>query len=347
MSTSKKTVTPVTGTQLVTITSEETARVAIGDVIIKQMQAACEKCRAIEIVDDASLQVGRQMLKALNQTIKAVDEQRKIIKAPYLEACQFIDGTVKDFLADPLKVVEEGKTKISNYEIEAKKRADELIIQAELAAEKELKEAQSKADAITQMANKIAEYEKAALEAFTAASNIEELKAAHEKYIKPGFPPPEEWGDQQAGAKAMFKRIVDFKDSRKAALLKMAESGEELSALEKRKLQLQAEMEKLEAEEKAEKERIAAEAAAAEEKRKNDELARMREQSVLHTSSPNVGNMRETITWELEDWDKVPEAWKQLNEDAIKLYVNEHKAKIANGNIVNGVRFVITRKPVL
>ena len=345
-----KTITPVTSTELVTISSEETAKVAIGDVLIKQMEAACDKCEAIEIVDEASLQVGRQQLKVLNQTIKAIDEQRKIIKAPYWDACKKIDAVANMLVERAQAVVDAGKRKISDYEIEAKKRADELVIQAEMEAEAKLKENQAKINAANQMTQKIADYEKDALDAFSAASNIDELKAAHEQYIKPGFPGPEEWGDQQTAAKAMFKRIVDFKDNRKKALLQqkeLAEQGQELSALEKKKLALKAEMEKLEAEEKAEQERLAAEAAAAEQKRKDDELAKMREQAVIQTSSPNVGTMRETISWELNNWDKVPEEWKQLNEDAIKIFIKEHKGSIVNGSIVNGVRFLIDRKPVL
>lgn len=349
MSTAKE-ITPVASTALVTISSEETAKVALGETLVKQMEAACDKCRAIEIVDDASLQVGRQLLKALNQQIKSIDDQRTKIKEPYLRAGQMIDGYAKKLTGPALKVVEEGKKKISDYEILAKEKADELIAKAEVDAENTMKAAQEKADETSRLATEIAEYETNAVAAFTAATTMDELKAAHEKFIKPGFPEPEHWGDQQAGAKAMFKRIVDFKDLRKAAIAqqaKLTEGGRELTALEKRKLALEAEMAQLAADEKAEQERIAAEQAAAEEKRKADEIALMREQSVLHTSTPNVGNMRESISWELHDWDKVPEAWKQLNEDAIKLHLKEHKGKIANGVIINGVRFIVDRKPVL
>lgn len=345
-----KTVTPVMGSQLITITSSETAKAAIGEVMIAQMKQACDICRSIEIVDDGSLQVARQQFTALNKTIKAIDAQRKKIKEPYFRAGKLIDEAANMLVEEAEAVIEEGKKKITAYEEVAKSKADEMVAQAELDAEATIAEAQAKADESNRIANLISEYEKNTIEAFTKAKNIAELKAVHEKFIKPGFPSPETWGDQTESARQLLIRITAFKDMRKAALLQeqdMKEKGVELTALEKKKVALQLQMQQLEAEEAAEAERVLAEQAAAEKRRQEEEMARARELSKVTQSEVNVGSMRETISFDLVDWKMVPDQWKQLNEDMVKAYIKEHKGKLANGSIVNGVIFSIERKPVL
>jgi hypothetical protein len=338
--------------EMIPISSPDVARAAIGEQYIKAMQDAVAQVRAVEIKDASSLTIARGMGVALNKTIKAIEEKVKTLRKPYGEAYDQL-GKVRDtIIGDGKNAVEELKKKMTDYEAEALKAAEEIRIKAQLEAEATIKNANAQADETKKIAGRVADWERVAMNTFTEAKTMEELKEAHVAYVNPGVDGEDSWKEIKDHELVynMRQRLIAFKNMRKEAIAQIANintGNAELDELEKKKALIKSQAAALEAEEAAIKQRIADQQRIEEENKRKADMAKAQENSQIVDSEVNIPNMREVISWELDDFSKVPEAWKMVNVDMVKTFIKDNKAQIANGAVVNGIRFIIDRKPAL
>jgi hypothetical protein len=89
----------------------------------KKSATIAANCLLIKISDDTTLAIAQQNLSKANELVKSIDEKRKTIKAPYLEAGKKIDALAKE-LSEPLdKAVEHIKSQVKSWE-EARREAE-------------------------------------------------------------------------------------------------------------------------------------------------------------------------------------------------------------------------------
>lgn len=297
-----------------------------------------ENCKQIKIVDESTLSIGQQNLSKANNLATSIEEKRKVIKQPYLDAGKLIDSTCKGMTA----VLDEGishvKGQVAAWEKkrleEEKKKQEEVDRKLREEQEKVAAEAKRKQDIRDHIDNKSRlALEKCYSHCLSAEECDVQLDVIAKNYKGKDF--FQEFTDE---AFALRDRYIDLIKAKKDQFLAAANQSiaeRELALkqeeLERKRIEFENEQRKLEAEKEAirlAKENEERERLAAEEKARLESLA----------NTERTKGVRYTWAFELIDITKVPTEWLALNETTVKAYMKENKDKLKEGEF-NGVKF--------
>jgi len=146
-------------------------------LIRDDLVAECEGIKRITNPEDRNAAVLIQT--RADAFLKRIEAERKSIKAPFAAACKRIDALASDLVTDLKEAVGDVSLQLGNYE---------ALVRAKAAAEAQAK------------AKEIAELERKRAEAVAAASTLEEVDEAREKFdvmirdTTPSAPPAQERG---------------------------------------------------------------------------------------------------------------------------------------------------------
>jgi len=102
-------------------------------------------CLQIKIVDDSSLSVAQQNLRKANDIAKSIEDKRKAIKEPYLQAGKLIDKTCADLTDAIEKGIAHIKNEVKGWE--TKRQEESKKAQAEIEAKLKAQQAAAEAEA--------------------------------------------------------------------------------------------------------------------------------------------------------------------------------------------------------
>lgn len=185
----------------------------------KKSTEMTEKLKKLTVTDEASNTIAGSILKEAGALVKEVDEQRKLLKAPFKDAADFIEetaGSVTDPVSAGIAIV---KNKILAYAdiLEKQKVALQLKVQ------EEAKEKEAKLEALTEKLKRIdtqmyarlfgGKYKKAdGSEIINPGCQCIEDCDAFEDFLNTKFPPMASFEQLTSNATALFKQTFDWID---------------------------------------------------------------------------------------------------------------------------------------
>lgn len=293
-------------------------------------------CMQIKVMDESTLSIGQQNLSKANQIAKSIEEKRKAIKAPYLDAGKLIDKTCNDLVAQVEKGIEHIKLEIKNWE-EAKRSKEKEAqdeIERQLAETRALQEAdEARKKEITDYINlkalpNLKHYYNTAITAELCDKNVE--------FIEKNFPPAsrfKEFAQQAFELRDQYINLIKTKKQQfasvSAAELELIKQKEALE-LEKAKLaEKEAELKAIEEKAAALKLQQEAEANALAEKEK------LQAQAELEKTK----NVRSVWRYEIENKMAIPMDWLVLDDSKVKEYIKQNKDVLRDGQWINGIKF--------
>jgi peptidyl-tRNA hydrolase len=340
-----------TSTALVTISSRETALTVFGHKYKTEIDVEVKAIREMKIVDNNTLKLFRERITGANKFANLIEKRRKEAKAPYKEAGDNIDAAAKYLTDDLEKVIAEGKQKMLDFEVEAKKKADEENAKAELQAEKQRAAAGKIAAEKQKKIDLLSKVKQRAIEAMSTCETMNDLKTVYIEQVKDDLEAnwKNDFADFEKEVKQTLVDLVNFKDSMKATIIKLEEArkvGDKKAALKAKQL---AELVALEEEEKALKQKEESVAEIQAEQQEAEENAGAALMSAEADNKVDMGTMRISWDYELEDFAEVPDEWKTLNDSVVKQFIKDSKDEkiLSDGCIINGVKFIMKKTPVL
>lgn len=296
-------------------------------------------CLQIKVIDDSSLSVAQQNLRKANDISKSIEDKRKTIKEPYLQAGKLIDKTCAD-LADAIeKGIAHIKLEVKGWETKRQEEAKkaQVEIEAKLKAQQAAAEAEAirKAEIQKYITEKAIPQLKRFVELSDTVLNCEQNIAK----IEGSYRPREffaEFADEAYSLRDNYLDIIKSKKQQLESADTLTEAQKEL-AKEKEDLARQsAELEEKRAAIKA-KEELAAQLEA----RRLAEEAAGQERKKLATESELNKTRGIKYLWktELVDKSKLIEDWITVDEVKVKEYFKANKDFINDGEIINGVKF--------
>lgn len=82
----------------------------------QQADLIAADCLSIKITDEITLAIGQQNLSKANQLVKSIEDKRKLIKQPYLDAGKKIDEFCKTLSESLVKSLEHIKSEVKGWE---------------------------------------------------------------------------------------------------------------------------------------------------------------------------------------------------------------------------------------
>lgn len=296
-------------------------------------------CLQIKVIDDSSLSVAQQNLRKANDISKSIEDKRKAIKEPYLQAGKLIDKTCADLTDAIEKGIAHIKLEVKGWETkrqeEAKKAQAE--IEAKLKAQQAAAEAEAnrKAEIQKYITEKAIPQLKRFVELSDTVINCEQNIAVIEKNYKPR----EFFAEFADEAYALRDNYLDIIRAKKQQLESADTLTEEQKQLAKDKEDLAKQMAELEEKRAAikAKEELAAQA---ETKRLAEEAAEQERKKLAAEAELNkTRGVKYLWKFELVDKTKLIPDWVAVDEAKVKEYLKENKDFINDGEMINGVRF--------
>lgn len=293
-----------------------------------------ELCESIVVVDESSEKKATEMLTALNQVLNKLEEKRKLIKAPYTAAGKFIDAVAADIKGKADTVILNGKNKLVVYRDGLRKEAAEAQKKSSEALEQKQVEGEIKSDKLALQVHNIYVKEHEGIVRCNATKTMDDLKAWHADYtagttscLQPVIAP-----DIPHRVADALERLRMLKEERKQVFqgLKTAEQwkGVYEAAVAACKnfsnKMIQEVVEQV--------------------KEESTEIGIVAQAAIIESKELDKGK-RFKWKYDLESFANVPEEWKQVNPDMVKAFIESNKTTLANGQIVNGIRF--TREEVV
>lgn len=297
------------------------------DVVKAQIKEFATLCDEITVENEADEKRAEEMLGTLNQLLKKVESVRVREKEPYLKAGKYIDNVMKSITDDADKVVLRGKNKIIVWrDAERKRKAEEQRLLEQKAAEEKANLEQSR-DLLAIELQNLYVLEHKAIILCGQVKTIEGLKIWYGQYaspekcifqtsIAPSFPEKVE---------EVKKRMMDLKDAKKYLLEGRSDKTTYADAVEKIIDEWRASS--------GSTAEIANEAI----EEKTTELA-----VTIHAGKAEVEASKKGMfkwTYELVDFNKVPEEWKIVDYDKVKKFIEENKKTLLDGQEINGLKF--------
>lgn len=286
----------------------------------------------IKVVDDSSAGIAQQNLTKASGLLKQIEEKRKEIKEPFLQAGKQVDSTTKEIVQELEVAVVALKGEIKKYveEIEARQREEKEKQEREAAEllRKQEEENKLRNQILDYIVVKVPEWATKKISELKSADDCDKLIAMFDKLKS-----EDEMGDfvsQYVEMKESYLSMIKAKKANFIAANNISE--EELAILKKkeelanRKLQLAAEEREIaEAEEKAKQEA---------ERKRLEELAKAAEQK-----EEKVAKTRKVWKFEVKDIDKVNPEWMKVDEDKVKEYIKANSDTLKHDSVYFGIRF--------
>ena len=272
---------------------------------------------SINVIDETSLAVANQQLSKTKQITNLIESARKELKEPYFQAGKQIDALAKALDVPLEEKVSDVKSKILLYnkEVEKKKQADLLEIQAKQKIVEDQQKAlqQAEIDKANKLQIDIVAFEKKAFDTIKGCSTMEDLGQAYKSYVTEL---PIEYGD------VVKNRIISIGVAKKNMLT--TPSVDTTNAFNIAYATVTGTEVKVEA--KVIEVPAAITAQLEQEK-----------QAIAIQSAPS--NIRKTWTFEVENFFNLPTEWLMPNEKAIAEWQKENKESMSEGMIYKGVKF--------
>ena len=179
---------------------------ALSELKSASLQIA-EKCNNVKITDDVTYAVGVQIFSDANKTLKAIEEKRKELKEPYLDAGKKIDGVAKEISEALTVAVTNGKKEALAY------------------SQKQEQERQAELKRINDIKESIIQYKQVTLAAIDRCSDESQLVEVNQQRIAI-FPADKEWMEFAEDAKIMRRGLFEYAKAKKVALTQPFETEE-------------------------------------------------------------------------------------------------------------------------
>jgi hypothetical protein len=269
-----------------------------------------DRALAITICDDVSLGMANQLLSQINQHFKVVEEKRKALKQPYLEAGKIIDEIAKQILTPLDEAIDSGKKKLKVWNEEQDKIRQEA--QKAIDAEKNMITAID-----NQLFGKIAN-------CITKQQCIELAASINQKF--PALESIKNFRKEAGDVKAKYLNLLQTKI-------------ETFEKIELRGPDIATQISKMREQEEVVKQQTI-EAAQNVEDKKQDLSAN------LAVAAPK-SQTRKVWKFEVKNLAEVPQSLLQINEAAVKEWMKANKESLKHDTVTNGIRFYIDEVPVL
>lgn len=322
-------------TEVIKVSTELQGNLDIITAFKAQVDSIAQNCLQIKVVDDSTANIAQQNLTKASQILKSIDEKRKEIKEPYLEAGKLIDSTCKTIVQELEVAVLNVKGEIKRYvdELEEKKRIEKERIEKEAAAKlaEQQKDADRKQRILNYINDKVPTYLQAQIATLDSADKCDVLI----DYIKTKLQPDDkmqEFAPQYIEMKSNYAAMIEAKKQSFIAAENISEEQKELlkkkQELAERKLALAAE----------EREIAAAEEAAKQEAGRK-RLAALAEAEKTAVDAEKVAKTKKIWKFEVMDMSKVNPDWLMVDESKVKAYLADHKDSIKHDSVIFGIRF--------
>jgi hypothetical protein len=248
------------------------------------------QCEGLKVTDSTTEAIATNIISEAAAFSKTIDKTRKEMKAPYIKINKDIESAAKELTEGLNKNVQGAKDELLAY-----KQKVEAERQEELRKVEALK-------------RKLENYKEDTEMAIDNAEDMDQLKAANVKWIKPML--NEDWGQFTSEAASMKKLLLNYGGLRMATIMNPESEAVKAEVVKA----------KVESEE-------AIEVVAVEE--------------IVNLEVNTTSNVRKTWTHEVLDLTKVPLEWLMLNEAKVAAYRKEAVAKkeITEETITSGIRF--------
>lgn len=85
------------------------------EILKSQIDEIGKNCQQIKVTDEVTLAIGQQNLSKANNMLTLVEDKRKTIKQPYLDAGKLVDNTAKSLTEELNKGIGHIKTQVGNW----------------------------------------------------------------------------------------------------------------------------------------------------------------------------------------------------------------------------------------
>jgi hypothetical protein len=284
-----------------------------------------EECKHIEIVDETTLAMADQKLSKAHDVKKQVEALHKERKAPFHEIGKFIDEQKNAIVSMIDDAINYGKQKKLEYaKVLEEKKKEEL---ARIAAEEHR---------IFTLKNKIISYENEAINAINQCNDQESLTACSQKYLG-GFPEDSTWQEFVQEAKDMALRILEVGKARRAFITEQ----EILKASQDEASKQLAEANRIKAEQDAQRQQLELRERAIAEAQEAERIRLENEAKAKEVEAQKVKGTTSTMKFEVNDFSKVPDEFKALDEVKVRAWLKENKHAIKSGDIHHGLKFYL------
>jgi hypothetical protein len=326
-------------TDLIPVSPELQANIDIILSVKSEVDQLGKNCLQIKIIDEQTLIIAQQNLSSVNSIINSIEEKRKKIKQPYLDAGRLIDSTCEEIVSLAQDGINHIKTEIKNWE--AKRKEDALKAQEEL--ERKLADEKAAAEAD--------EARKAEIRDFLNSKAIPLLKKLYSDaatpqmcdtaidYIKKNFPQEGRFQEYTEEAFAQRDNYISLIETKKQQLISADNLSDAEKELIKQKEELAKEKLKIAEAEAAIKEKEEKIKAEAEKKAKEEAAEKERLRLAAEAEANKTKNVRYIWKFELLDKSKLSQEWIAIDEASVKSWLKENKDNIKDGEIINGVKF--------
>lgn len=300
-----------------------------------------EMCKQIIVNDESTLAIAQQNLSKATSLVNSIEKHRKEIKQPYLDATKQIDGLAGEISSPLEEAINHIKAQVKNWEIERIKRAEKEKAEAEAKLREEQAAAEKKKaenERILNFLNKtMPEWFKTEFAKLKTAKECDALVA----YINTKLYSEDKMGEYVSQYREMKENYVGIIELKKQQFISAEFMSDEEKLIIKQKEELAAQKEALAAREReiaAEEERIKQEKIAKELAAKAEEE---RNRLAAEEAANKTTKTRRVWKFELVDKSKLSPEWTTIDEAAVKAYMSENKDSLKDGQIINGVKFVL------
>ncbi len=323
---------------------KEEAPVAVVDKVFVDIQKKittkiAKSKKFVKITDKASFEAANKMAAELKEEINEVTALHKSGKDPFLKICQQFDGKKTILIAPITEEFNRVKNIMLVFQEAEEKKAKEESDKIEAERKKKEKEAADKQDKVNKMSEALQIHLKTSLKQIHQATSRKDLKIVYDRDVvvfRTNI--PKDFDLLQDAAGDAVKVIVKLGQLKDKALLKTEGAQEAYDE----------EITKYLGKDSVAMQNIQEAAVSITEE--IQEVASVQDTRLaLKQSGVGTGlgkGLKITIDFdhELSKWEDVPEEWKVLNVPVIEKYIKENKDKLKDGQIVNGVKFTMTKK---
>lgn len=317
----------------VSILSKEQAIKLYPSILRTEIASFVKRFDGLIITNNEELLTVRTMLTLLNKVVNKVDAERKLRGNPYKEAKSLVDEVAKEIIGNAPEVIVEVKRKIAAFEDAEERKRQVAADEAAKAQREELREIEAAQNKRLAMISDIKELAATAADKLVNARNFEQLKDAFQLHTVAVFNKLiAETQDEELKAMATEakNRLIALKNDRKDAMAKGTQSKATNIVNDLQEIANDA-MDKVVEDTQAAK--------------AESMIHTQAEIADLSTGSSNSDRFR--WEFEVEDFSKVPDAFKTVDEKAVNEYINVHKDELQDGQVVDGIKFIRKRSVVL
>lgn len=325
-------------TELIQVSKELQSSLDILSSVKEELDLLGNNMLQISVMDETTLSIAQQNLSSANSLLKSIEDKRKALKDPYLQAGKLIDSTCAEMIETAEKGIEHVKTQIKMWElrrIEEAKKAQEELLKKQQEEAKEREAAAKRKIEQREFYNKVI----ASLEQMYLSSKTAEQCEEKIEYINKNFPTGDMFGDLATEAATQAQNYIKLL-SEKANQFKHADTlSESEKQLIKEKEDLMAEKNRIALKEaeiakKEEELRLEAERKKAEEEAEKERLRLQQEAEMNKTRG-----IRQIWKFELVDKTKLSQDWITVDTEKVKEYMKVNKDNLNDGEVLFGVRF--------